>query len=139
MLDLKGPWRRLAELVRGAITPSRAAPSVHSVRSLVAAARRLRGAPRPPGALGRRRAAPRALLRRSAGTRLEAVVVPESLLDAASMERLRAVAGEVLTWPVNEPSRARELLGLGVRGLISDRPDLIRPCLTGVTRGGAAA
>ena len=57
------------------------------------------------------------------------MVVPERLLDARVMAALRSTVDEVLTWPVNEPSRARELIALGVRGLISDRPDLIRPCL----------
>ena len=38
---------------------------------------------------------------------------------------LRSVAGLVLTWPVNVPGRARELVRMGVDGLISDRAGTI--------------
>lgn len=131
MLDLKGPWRRLAELTRAALAP------LAAERRFTVCARwwplldAFAGLPvRRVHSVGGARQL-ELLLRRSAGRRLDAVAVPERLLDRTTMARLAPVAGEVLTWPVNEPGRARELLGLGVRGLISDRPDLILPCLPG--------
>lgn len=129
MLDLKGPWPMLARLVRDAIEP------IVEERPFSVCARwwpllaSFEGLPvRRVHSVGSARQLD-LLLRRSAGRTLDAVVVPERLLDARVMAAIRSTADEVLTWPVNEPSRARELIGLGVRGLISDRPDLIRPCL----------
>lgn len=62
----------------------------------------------------------RELLRRFAGDQLEGVSIHERLLDADSAAALRAIAKTIMTWPVNRPERARELLGLGVDGLITD-------------------
>jgi hypothetical protein len=69
----------------------------------------------------------RAVLGRYAETGVDGVSIHERLLDARVVTDLRAVAGLVLTWPVNAPARARELVGLGVDGLISDRAGLIAP------------
>jgi len=71
----------------------------------------------------------RLLERYAGGRKLEAIAVPERIVDAPTMARLAALAGDVLAWPVDDPDRARALLALGVRGLISDRPDRILPCL----------
>ena len=62
----------------------------------------------------------RRFLTRFAGQRLEGVSIHERLLDAESVSSLRAIAEVVMTWPVNRPERARELLRLGVDGLITD-------------------
>jgi hypothetical protein len=62
----------------------------------------------------------RRLLRRFAGQRLDGVSIHERLLNAATMTSLRGLADVVMTWPVNRPERARELLRLGVDGLITD-------------------
>lgn len=139
MLDLKGPWPRLARLVREAI-----ALDAHERPTTVCA----RWWPlldhfddlpvRRVHSVGGERQL-RLLLRRAGGRRLDAIVLPESLLDRATMRVLETVAGEVLTWPVNEPGRARELIGLGVRGLISDRPELILPCLAGAPPLGSVS
>jgi glycerophosphoryl diester phosphodiesterase len=67
------------------------------------------------------------VLGRYAETGVDGVSIHERLLDARVVTDLRAVAGLVLTWPVNAPARARELVGLGVDGLISDRAGLIAP------------
>jgi len=62
----------------------------------------------------------RRFLTRFAGRRLEGVSIHERLLDAESVSSLRAIAEVVMTWPVNRPERGRELLRLGVHGLITD-------------------
>jgi glycerophosphoryl diester phosphodiesterase len=55
--------------------------------------------------------------------RLEGIAIHQSLLDRESVAALRAVADLIMTWPVNQPERARELLRLGVNGLITDNAD----------------
>lgn len=129
MLDLKGRNERLATRVLTAIEPYlgrrrftvcarrwsmldrfvdrpvRLVPSVGSVRQL------------------------HLLLRRFAGGRVDGVSIHERLLDAESISALRAIADVVMTWPVNHPERARELLRLGVDGLITDDP-------AGISRAG---
>ncbi len=62
----------------------------------------------------------RRLLRRFAGERLDGVSIHERLLNAESVASLREIADVIMTWPVNRPERARELLRLGVTGLITD-------------------
>lgn len=125
MLDLKGRKPRLAELVIEAIHPylgrrrltisARCWPllelfeglpvrRLHSIRS----ARQLR-----------------ALVRQSEGRRLDGVAIHERLLDLDAVAELRRITEVVMTWPVNDAGRATELLGLGIDGLISDRPEAI--------------
>ena len=67
----------------------------------------------------------RRLLRRHRGRRLEGVTIHERLLDSRTARELHELADVILTWPVNTLERAQELVGLGVEGLISDRPSLV--------------
>lgn len=60
------------------------------------------------------------LRRRFAGRRLDGVSIHEQLLDRDSVVSLRSIADVIMTWPVNRPERARELLRLGIDGLITD-------------------
>jgi hypothetical protein len=127
MLDLKGRRPRVAELVRAELEP------YLSHRRLTICARSWRlldvfeGLPvRRFASAGSRRQV-RALVRRYAGRGIDGVAVHERLLDARAVGELRSVAGVVLSWPVNAPARALELVGLGVDGLISDRASLIAP------------
>jgi glycerophosphoryl diester phosphodiesterase len=62
----------------------------------------------------------RRLRRRFSGGRLAGVSIHERLLDAATLADLHRLTTLVVTWPVNSPKRARELIALGVDGLISD-------------------
>ncbi len=127
MLDLKGSRLRLAEVVRAELEPylphRRFTICARSWRLLDVfdglPVRRLASAGSPRQL--------RDLVERFAGRRVDGVSVHERLLDAGAVAELRAVADLVLTWPVNAPSRARELLALGVDGLISDRAGLIAP------------
>lgn len=60
---------------------------------------------------------------------LVAVQVPERALGlrvttAKMLDRLHAAGVEVHVWTINDPARMRELLELGVDGLVTDRADL---------------
>lgn len=120
MLDLKGRRGRLADRVLDAIAPHL------GQRPFTVCARRwellkpFAGAPvRRVHSIGTRGQLTQ-LLREFEGTRVDAVSIHERLLDAHSVAGLRAVADVVMTWPVNRVSRARELVQLGVDGLITD-------------------
>jgi hypothetical protein len=127
MLDLKGANTRLAEIVRQELEPY--VPGRRftvCARSWALLGARDGGPRRRGAARGNRRQRP-ALLDRFAQTRLAGVSIHERLLDAGVLAEIRSVAGLVLTWPVNVPARARELLRLGVDGLISDEAGVIAP------------
>jgi hypothetical protein len=127
MLDLKGANTHLAEIVRQELEPYMPA------RRFTVCARSWElldafdGLPvRRFASVGNRRQL-RALLARFAERRLDGVSIHERLLDALVVAEVRSVAGLVLTWPVNVPARARELVRLGVDGLISDDAAVIAP------------
>jgi glycerophosphoryl diester phosphodiesterase len=120
LLDLKGPRRRLADIVLATIEPhldsrpftvcSRSWRLLEPfedvpVRRLysVGSARQLR-----------------ALVRRFSGGRLEGVSIHERLLDARVAAELRRIAAIVISWPVNDAERASALARLGIDGLITD-------------------
>lgn len=50
-------------------------------------------------------------------------------LDGASLARAHALGLRVIVWTVNEPAAIEQMLALGVDGLISDRPDLVREAM----------
>ncbi|WP_084258351.1 glycerophosphodiester phosphodiesterase family protein, partial [Saccharomonospora iraqiensis] len=54
---------------------------------------------------------------------------PVPLVDRAFVRAARRVGIEVHTWTINEPARMRALLDLGVHGIVTDRPDLLRDLL----------
>jgi glycerophosphoryl diester phosphodiesterase len=47
-------------------------------------------------------------------------------VDAAKLAEARALGLRVVVWTANEPAHIARLLDLGVDGIISDRPDLVR-------------
>lgn len=117
-------------------------------RGVGAAARRLwAGAAVPPllssfqpAALEGARAAapelPRALLvdklwpgwfERARGLGCAAVVANHRLVDAALVAQLRGAGLRALCYTVNEPSRAEQLLALGIDGIITDAVDVFAP------------
>jgi glycerophosphoryl diester phosphodiesterase len=120
LLDLKGRRIELAEAVRNTISPFLGA------RRFTVCARSWRlvdafaGLPvRCVHSVGSARQLKRLLGRIGEG-RLEGISVHQSLLNGESAAALRAVADLIMTWPVNHPDRAEELLRLGVDGLITD-------------------
>jgi hypothetical protein len=131
VLDLKGRRARLATLVRAAIVSrlperrltvcARHWPMLDVVRDLPV---------RRVHSVGSARQLER-LLSRHPHERLDGVSIHERLLDAHAVRALRNRAETIMTWPVNAPERARELLRLGVDGLITDVPAAIAPCVTG--------
>jgi glycerophosphoryl diester phosphodiesterase len=71
-----------------------------------------------------------ALRRRvSAVPPISAVSVEQKLLTPALMRQFSSQAVSVFAWTVNAEARARELLELGVAGIISDRLDLLSKLL----------
>lgn len=73
----------------------------------------------------------RALLRLGRRRRLHGISIHERLLTAVTVAELRDVADVVMTWPANASSRVRELVAMGVDGLITDRLDLAHELLPG--------
>jgi glycerophosphoryl diester phosphodiesterase len=47
-------------------------------------------------------------------------------LDAAKVKEAKALGLTVLAWTVNEPARMAQLIEMGVDGIVTDRPDLLR-------------
>jgi glycerophosphoryl diester phosphodiesterase len=120
MLDLKGGRARVGERVLDVLRP------YLGERRFTVCARRWSvlepfvGSPvRRVHSVGNARQL-RELLHRFAGERLEGVSIHERLLDPPSVAALRSISDVIMTWPVNRPERARELLRLGVDGLITD-------------------
>ena len=50
-------------------------------------------------------------------------------LDAARLAEARALGLRVVVWTVNDPAHIRTMLEMGVDGIISDRPDLVKEAL----------
>lgn len=128
VLDLKGRDRRVAAAVRDAIRPRLSAGSGVTIcaRSWpllepFAGVERVRLV----HSVGSARQLAR-LRRRLGERRIHGISIHERLLDSRRVRELREVADLIFTWPVNTVERARELVGWGVDGLISDRPDLVR-------------
>ena len=59
-------------------------------------------------------------------------------LEAAQVAEAHALGLLVIPWTVNEPADMRRLIDMGVDGMISDRPDLLRDVL-GAQRGAGDA
>jgi glycerophosphoryl diester phosphodiesterase len=50
-------------------------------------------------------------------------------LSEGTLQEARRLGLKVIVWTVNEPALIRRMLDLGVDGIISDRPDLVRQVL----------
>uniref|UniRef100_UPI00036B648A glycerophosphodiester phosphodiesterase family protein n=1 Tax=Saccharomonospora saliphila TaxID=369829 RepID=UPI00036B648A len=59
---------------------------------------------------------------------------PLTVVDKAFVRAARRVGVEVHTWTIDDPEQMRSLLDLGVQGIVTDRPDLLRELLR--ERGG---
>lgn len=56
---------------------------------------------------------------------VEAFSVHHSFVSQDVIDRAHRMGKQVHVWTVNDPDAARELLSIGIDGVISDRPDLI--------------
>jgi glycerophosphoryl diester phosphodiesterase len=118
LLDLKGRDPRLAQLVL---------TQLPSDRPITVCARNwrllepFRGRPniRVVYSVGTNRQL-RRLLRRFDGRNIDGVSIHERLLNVHTVAELRRRASVIMTWPINTPHRAHELMAMGVHGLISD-------------------
>lgn len=61
----------------------------------------------------------------------EALSLGDSLVTAEGVRRLLRHRRRVFVWTVNDPERARYLLSLGVHGLITDQPEVLRTGIEG--------
>jgi glycerophosphoryl diester phosphodiesterase len=50
-------------------------------------------------------------------------------LTEAKLKEAHGLGIKVVVWTVNEPAQIKKMLDLGVDGLISDRPDLVRQAM----------
>jgi glycerophosphoryl diester phosphodiesterase len=59
----------------------------------------------------------------------EGVALEASLVTKTEVEACRAAGLQLVVWVVNEPAQMRHFIELGVDGIITDRPDLLRMAL----------
>ena len=118
LLDLKGRNRRLAELVRDMLPAGRVVTVCARSRALLEPFADLEHV-RLFQSVGSRRQL-RTLLQTTDGLALDGVSIHERLLRPDTVGPLRSIADIVLTWTVNRPARARELVRLGVDGIVTD-------------------
>ncbi len=140
MLDLKGRSPRLAADVLAALRPtlgSRRITVCARAWSLLEPFEGLAGV-RTIHSVGNARQLQK-LLRHGRRRRLQGISIHERLLDPATVAELRDVADLVLTWPANAVGRARELVAMGVDGLITDRLELARELIPAATAPETAA
>jgi hypothetical protein len=130
LLDLKGVDPGLPGELRRALAASGIAPARVAVcgrawpRMVLAELPGLRVLPSVGDA--RELAALDQLLRER---QVDGASVRSNLLAGGVAARLRERLPLLLAWPVNDARAARELAGLGVDGLITDRPELVRAAL----------
>ncbi len=74
-----------------------------------------------------------ARLRRTPHLAADALQVPVkqwiTVVSARTVETAKAAGMPLIVWTINDPDEMRRLLDLGVDGLITDRPDLLRRLL----------
>lgn len=127
MLDLKGRNPRLAADVLTALRPALGSRRLIVCARAWALLEPFEGLPgiRTIHSAGNDRQL-RALVRLGRGRRLQGISVHERLLSPGTVAELKSVADLVMTWPANAADRARDLVAMGVDGLITDRLDLAR-------------
>ena len=62
--------------------------------------------------------------------RADAIALEASLVTRTEVEACRAAGLQLVVWVVNEPAQMRYFIDLGVDGIITDRPDLLRTALS---------
>jgi len=60
----------------------------------------------------------------------DGLALEASFVTKTEVEACRAAGLQIVVWVVNDPAQMRHFIGLGVDGIITDRPDLLRLALT---------
>ena len=60
----------------------------------------------------------------------DGLALEASFVTKTEVEACRAAGLHIVVWVVNDPVQMRHFIGLGVDGIITDRPDLLRLALT---------
>jgi glycerophosphoryl diester phosphodiesterase len=130
ILEAKTPQRYpgIGDRLRRAIR--RAPGRIREVESFDLAFLRGWGREHGPVRLGAARGVPGEGLAEAAAY-LDAVNPPLRLVDRAYVERAHDLGLEVKVWSVNTPPAVRRALGLGVDGIYSHRPDMVRDVVEG--------
>ncbi|HMM48420.1 MAG TPA: hypothetical protein PKE32_02240 [Miltoncostaeaceae bacterium] len=121
MLDLKGLDPRMVRAILAATEQRRRDAPLFMCARWWPTADRLRDAPgvRVLHSVGSARQLRRLMRRRR---QPEGVSIHQELVDRETCRALRARMSHLWTWPVDEPTRARQLIEWGVTGLISNAP-----------------
>lgn len=61
--------------------------------------------------------------------KIDAVALESSFVTKTEVDACRAAGLQLVVWVVNEPGQMRHFKGLGVDGIITDRPDFLRMVL----------
>jgi glycerophosphoryl diester phosphodiesterase len=56
-----------------------------------------------------------------------AIITNHKLMDAALLAQIHAAGRRALVYTVNDAARARELIALGIDGIVTDAVDLFSP------------
>jgi glycerophosphoryl diester phosphodiesterase len=80
----------------------------------------------PTGVAALRRALPYRIVRMLEGVGARTAVLHYAVVTKAALDRCHAAGAAVLAWTVNEPALARTLEDLGIDGIISDDPRIVR-------------
>jgi glycerophosphoryl diester phosphodiesterase len=62
--------------------------------------------------------------------KVDAMALEFSLVTTTEIDACRAAGLQLVVWTVNEPAQMRHFIDLGIDGIITDRPDLLRRALT---------
>jgi glycerophosphoryl diester phosphodiesterase len=63
-------------------------------------------------------------------SKVNAMALECSLVAQTEIDACRAAGLQLVVWTVNEPAQMRYFIDLGIDGIITDRPDLLRHALT---------
>ncbi|WP_337287642.1 glycerophosphodiester phosphodiesterase family protein [Candidatus Methylomirabilis sp.] len=63
-------------------------------------------------------------------SKVDAMALECSLVTKTEIDACRASGLQLVVWVVNEPAQMRHFIDLGIDGIITDRPDLLRHALT---------
>ncbi len=63
-------------------------------------------------------------------SKADAMAIEFSLVTKTEVDACRAAGLQLVVWVVNEPAQMRYFIDLGVNGIITDSPDLLRQVLS---------